>query len=616
MDPTDLSDSELAYELQIRGIADSVDRRVGTKALRIDISNEIKGLKPPLSLSPLIAKNCLINELRKECEGALDRKELVAQKVLNSKLLHYLGKIKRLGATDADEVARIENLNETVNRYLLRLDTQVGKKTSQAKNVNAVQQGAIPKTTQYSDSRSNIISNQDENLVVLDDEVINQNERRAVSQNRVRSNEFDFPPLMTQATQPPRNVSIGASNNANAAWPLISAPVNNNTAGRTSLPNRRSSVDFNVQTNDNERYSLHGNGFHQRMQHEADPSVGRHRAELGSYIANQGNGFHQPEPWNNQFQSRRPPINNRFSYQNINPRNQTNQTNFRNRRNPVSEWNISFSGDSREISLNDFLSQVSLLARAERLSDDDLLTSAVYLFKGSAYTWYRAFYPYYTTWAQLIAGLKEQFLPVDYDFWLMRELEQRRQGETENFGIYFAAMEMLFRNLSYTVSEQQRLQIVMRNMAPMYAERLALDNIRTLNELFVKCKRIEEVKYRISRQVVPQIQRRDLLEPAFSYMHVPAPRYRVAEMNSWNEEIEPDLVEISAIGNSAQRISLCYNCGEPGHRFSQCKVERKLFCYKCGASGFTASNCKRCQDRNQGNDYANPRKGEPGNSQH
>lgn len=60
-------------------------------------------------------------------------------------------------------------------------------------------------------------------------------------------------------------------------------------------------------------------------------------------------------------------------------------------RNPVSGWNLFFSGDPGSRSFYDFISRIQLLAKAELVSPAMLRQSAYYLFSGSAMTWFRAF---------------------------------------------------------------------------------------------------------------------------------------------------------------------------------------------------------------------------------
>lgn len=634
MEPADLNENELDYELRIRGIPVLGDKRAGTKALRIDINNEIKGLKPAPVTSPLLSKlNLLplervITGLANEAKGAVERNDENAKKYLTSRLVHYFGKVKRLEGTDADEVSRIEKLHEKVDSLIISLTKRQVKNVTVAIAKDIVDREAVPKLSNVGAQRPEVML-----LDIANDETEEAAGGQNVNNNMRRQTNEEVNQHATTENSVPLNSRRDSANGSRNLDGNLRQPEREflNRARELELGNDPANLFPNpyAQTNrltenPHARNTIGVRDFDQIVSNPQQASrVSGYRFAPSTFEPREPNGNISVNPnlypsansrtsghFNNFDQSRRPQPNNHGNNWNVN----RGQTNFRNRRNPVAEWNVFFSGDNKVISLNDFLSQVALLARAERLSDDDLLTSAVYLFKGAAYTWYRAFYPYYNSWAQLVAGLKEQFLPCDYDFWLLKELEQRRQGESENFGIYFAAMEMMFRNLSYNLSEQQRLAMVMRNMSPVYAERLALENIRTLAELSFKCKKIEEVRYRISRQVLPQIQRRDLLEPAFSYSHPPPTRFRVAEIEAL-ECNEPEYVEIAAIDSAAPRLKLCYNCGEAGHRFNQCSSERKLFCYKCGAPNCTVNSCRRCQSRSQGNGLANSRQGESLNSQ-
>lgn len=147
-------------------------------------------------------------------------------------------------------------------------------------------------------------------------------------------------------------------------------------------------------------------------------------------------------------------------------------------RSPVASWNLVFSGNSSGKSLNDFLSQVQMYARADGVNNDELLRAAVYLFVGPALTWYRAYGPRFISWAHLVQTLRQEFLPYDYDYGLLREIEQRKQGKGESFAMFLANMEMMYRGLQYTiVPEQQMIDTIMRNLLPYYAEKLVMCNI-------------------------------------------------------------------------------------------------------------------------------------------
>lgn len=259
------------------------------------------------------------------------------------------------------------------------------------------------------------------------------------------------------------------------------------------------------------------------------------------------------------------------------------------RTNPVAQWNIAFSGDDKKTSLNDFLSQVALFARAERISENELLASAIYLFSGPAKMWYRAFHSHFQSWGELVEALRYQFLPNDYDFWLIREIEERRQGEHENFGIFLASIEMLFSNLSYNVPEQYKLDVIMRNMLPMYSERLSMIDINSVFELAVKCKRIEQMRFRIDKHWANTLQSSDFLEPAFSN-----PRRDANETLAISRRFRPNSQSQSQ-SNTGPTELVCFNCRGQGHHFNDCSSERKVFCYRCGRVGVKSIDCPNCK---------------------
>lgn len=300
--------------------------------------------------------------------------------------------------------------------------------------------------------------------------------------------------------------------------------------------------------------------------------------------------------------------------------NSPNQNPNRRRICSVAQWGISFSGDEREISLNDFLSQVELYARAEKITEEELLSSAIYLFKGTAKTWYRAFHSYFDNWLSLVNALRDQFLPHDYDYWLYKEIEQRRQDESEDFGIFLATMEMLFRNLSVPLYEEEKLDIVMRNMLPIYADKIDIDSVYSLYELKTKCKNIERNRFRLNRRFIPTIPRRDLLEPAFA----PPYRQRVSEVEIATDSISTnefssnsnyvDAVTSNSSNRQEQARILCFNCGNHGHHFNYCSSPKNKFCYTCGYKNVTINNCPKCH-QHSGNGSAGQQRGAMGGPQ-
>lgn len=260
-----------------------------------------------------------------------------------------------------------------------------------------------------------------------------------------------------------------------------------------------------------------------------------------------------------------------------------NQNRNRNRRNqrdqmpvhyfkrglPVSRWAVKFSGDSKGLKLPEFLNQVDILATAEGATDQELIRSAIYLFEGFAKTWYMAFRRNYLTWTDLVIGLKTQFLPKDYDYWQMKDIENRLQRTDESFGVFLAAMELMFHELPYITAERQKVAIIRRNLLPAYQDRLALVDTHTVAQLTFACDRMEQSQYAASRRLQQQ-------QPTIS-------------------QARPERVSVPILDSSMLK---CYNCKKSGHHFNDCKIPLSLFCFRCGKDKVSSLNCPNCVSKN------------------
>lgn len=259
-------------------------------------------------------------------------------------------------------------------------------------------------------------------------------------------------------------------------------------------------------------------------------------------------------------------------------------------RSPVASWNLVFSGNSSGKSLNDFLSQVQMYARADGVSNLELLRAAVYLFTGPALTWYRAYGPRLVSWEHLVQTLRQEFLPYDYDYGLLREIEQRKQGKGESFAMFLANMEMMYRGLQYTiVPEQQMIDTIMRNLLPYYAEKLVMCHIVSIRDLSLYCRRIENFQFRMNKQsdnVSP------LLEPQFAYRGKPIQKNFI---NAIEENSEP----LAIVPRHTARVS-CFNCQGTDHDHKNCPSPKlRIFCYNCGELGQLATFCCKCNPNSE-----------------
>lgn len=264
-------------------------------------------------------------------------------------------------------------------------------------------------------------------------------------------------------------------------------------------------------------------------------------------------------------------------------------------RNPIPSWHLVFSGDGKGLNINQFMTQIHLMARADRVTSEELLASAIHLFDGPARNWYIAFEGLFETWEQLTTSLRESFVPHDGDFMVLKEVEQRHQGREEPFILYLSSLLNLFKHLREPLTERKKVDLVMRNMSPYLADRVALVDIQDTHHLAILCKKVEDVRNRSKsfRQTS-----NDEVTPIRKYAH----------------ELEVHVPNV-LIPNTSMVLArkptpnlVCWNCLDTDHLFPDCKHPKmRIFCYTCGELGQLANQCNSCQEpKNQVARLGNP----------
>lgn len=252
---------------------------------------------------------------------------------------------------------------------------------------------------------------------------------------------------------------------------------------------------------------------------------------------------------------------------------------------PVYKWGIKFDNNGSSVAA--FLERVEELRRARGVTHSELFESAVDLFSGSALVWYRASTSRIHSWAQLSRELREVFQPPDYDFRLQQEIFNRVQGETEPIDLYLAAMEGLYGRLSIKIPESSRLAQIFNNLHPQLQDRLALFDIKSLDDLRFMGRRAEAGRLRTSRPR-PSPRSDSTLEPDLAYQEPHRPRRLIAER----------VASIHQRSTGSHPNMECWNCGAKGHRFVECRKPRKRFCYGCGKEDTLKKNCTSCRPKN------------------
>lgn len=268
---------------------------------------------------------------------------------------------------------------------------------------------------------------------------------------------------------------------------------------------------------------------------------------------------------------------------------------------PVAKWNLHFSGEPKGLSLSAFLERVNELMRARNMSREQLFAEACDLFAGKALVWFRANVFSVKTWDELVALLRSEFQPINYDERLFEEIKRRTQGADESIGMYVAVMKNMFARLSESLPEDKQLRILLRNMSPFYQTQLGLTEVNSVNELIAYGRRIEERRYAVENFVPPSRRKGDL-EIDLAYVDTASVSSEISVVSNPRDIAVATVASqrtVTPLNASSSKLNAstptCWNCGEPNHRAGNCpKPRTKLYCFRCGKPDVTVRSCSKC----------------------
>lgn len=263
---------------------------------------------------------------------------------------------------------------------------------------------------------------------------------------------------------------------------------------------------------------------------------------------------------------------------------------------PVYKWPVKFDGSG---SVNSFLQRVDELRVARKCTKETLFEAASDLFEDVALEWFRAQFrrSRFSSWDTLVSALKTDFLPLNYDDELWKQIEKRTQHEEEPIIIYLSIMENLFECLSEKPSEQKKLRILMTRVLPCYQSHLTLQDIQTVDCLAKICRKLEESE-NSKKRFNPPPQKHTALEPGSSYM--PSSSHRSSSKDQGARRTDYSTSNVSTGSrkfNNNRQISVlqCWQCNKTGHRSSQCRQKSSMpTCFGCGRKNVIRPNCPNC----------------------
>lgn len=278
---------------------------------------------------------------------------------------------------------------------------------------------------------------------------------------------------------------------------------------------------------------------------------------------------------------------------------------------------IKFNGKT---CVRQFITLVKDFIQCRKISFDKLIAHGTEVFTDDALHWFRHIKTQIGTWDELCARLIADFGPPDFDYRFLDEIKARTQGERENITIYLAIMNAMFSQLNYEMSDEQKLEILLHNIRPCYADVLAsAGSISSIDQLQSLCRNYESIQCRISQFREPPKVTSYTLAPTFAYTS-PSTSFTTNKYNSYNNNKQfnnqnnfnkkfttnynPNKSE-SPNNNLEQNVrpvyavdkvrKFCPRCRVDSHNLRNCTAERKIVCFRCGKPEVRFHECPDCQ---------------------
>lgn len=246
----------------------------------------------------------------------------------------------------------------------------------------------------------------------------------------------------------------------------------------------------------------------------------------------------------------------------------------------IHNWRIKFSGDSKGMSVENFLYRVEALTRQTLNGNFSLLCDHIsMLFESKASCWFWRYHKMtrVIVWPDLCSALRRQFKDSRTDVDLREIIRDRKQKLNENFDDFYDAIVEVSDRLTDPLDDKVLIEILRRNFLPEIQHEILNIHIESVSKLRDICRRREFFLQNIGRKHL--------------YTTSVVQRKQVNEIVE-EEENPPSQEEISAI------VLTCWNCEGTGHRWHDCLEERRVFCYGCGQPNVFNPKCVKCKQKN------------------
>ena len=259
---------------------------------------------------------------------------------------------------------------------------------------------------------------------------------------------------------------------------------------------------------------------------------------------------------------------------------------------------VSYDGNS---CVFDFLERLHELAESRCIADNELLRGIPEILSGTALQFFRQVKGTVVSWNDFCQQLKQRFQPDDYNYRLSKQIFIRTQAKSESVADYFATMSTLFSRLARPMLEEQKLEILIRNVRPVFSNQFGLTKIDSVDKLKSFCSQIEENHKRSKFFCEPPS---DLLATV--------PRNSISESSSFNLDRKNSGSEpvnfkgysrVNTVRSSVPSRP-CLRCRTTEHMYADCPRKNDIFCFRCKAPGQKSPSCSNCNiKRREVNQY-------------
>lgn len=267
-----------------------------------------------------------------------------------------------------------------------------------------------------------------------------------------------------------------------------------------------------------------------------------------------------------------------------------------------------------------FIKRTSEIIIAKNISPSKVFNFATEIFTDDALHWFRSLEGSVATWDDVCQRLKADFSQPDYDYKFLDEIKLRTQGEKENITIYVAIMAGMFSQLDKSLSEQDKLDILLHNIRPCYAGVLSsAGEISSIQKLLAICKNFENVQCRFSSFHEPPKVSASTMAPSFAYTRASCsndynknmPNQNYSKFNNqsnnqfnnqfsyntsnFKQSTTPKPFTETKVVHAVKRKLFCPRCRVDSHGLRECTAERKIICFRCGRPDYRHYDCPDCQ---------------------